>query len=192
MPWEAGGARPRVAALQVLPDHRTGGAEVMAGLVADPSGASATAFLAENYALMPSSFAPGLRALFEAIIDRRELPVLLCCREGKDRTGFVVSILLAALGVEAGEIRDEYLRSAPHFAAAEVAAALAAHVVDGSDGPSDAVLRAMQVHLTYLTAAFDAIDDEYGGIAAYLEDAGGLDELRRRQLQGLILEGSER
>src|SRR5215207_3783030 len=54
LPWHAAGHPPRVASLEVLPDHRTTGAGVMGSLVSDPSGAGTAAFLAANYAMMPS------------------------------------------------------------------------------------------------------------------------------------------
>ena len=45
------------------------------------------------------------------IADRRNLPVLVHCAHGKDRTGVIVALVLGALGVEEGVIVEDYAKS---------------------------------------------------------------------------------
>ncbi len=52
--------------------------------------------------------------VYELLVDADE-PCLLHCHTGKDRTGFVVAVTLALLGVAADHIIDDYERTIPVF-----------------------------------------------------------------------------
>lgn len=45
------------------------------------------------------------------IADSRNLPVLVHCAHGKDRTGVIIALVLGALGVEEGTIVEDYAKS---------------------------------------------------------------------------------
>jgi hypothetical protein len=62
-----------------------------------------------TYAHLPCSAAPLLSQLFESLA-AGGWPLLVHCTAGKDRTGFTVAMILAALDVEPDFIRDDYLR----------------------------------------------------------------------------------
>jgi protein-tyrosine phosphatase len=178
-------------AVGLLPDERTSGIEVMRRISSDPSGRAAVQLLAENYALMPASFDPGLRSLVTSIVDDGDLPVLIWCREGKDRTGFVCSLLLLALGVSPDEVLAEYLRSDANFDRDAVSAAVSSHLDEDAPVVSDAVLDALRVSEAYLAGALRTIDERYGSIEHYLETVGGIDEPRRERLRALLLVPSD-
>jgi protein-tyrosine phosphatase len=55
-------------------------------------------------------------ALFTLLADRANLPVLIHCLGGKDRTGVSVALLLTILGVPWPTVRDDYLLSNVYFA----------------------------------------------------------------------------
>lgn len=187
-PFRWPGRAPHTVAFDLLPDSRTTGAAVMRTLCADPTGRAASAFLAENYALMPTGFVDGLRRLVGAVVDGDDVPLLICCREGKDRTGFACSVLLRALGVPEEAVIDEYLASAPNYDRQAVSDAIRAQRGgDAAASPSDAVLDALQVDPGNLRRAFQAIEEQHGGLTAYLEQAGGLDAERLSLLRGRLL-----
>lgn len=64
-------------------------------------------FRTEDY---QRKLADGLR-----FIGAHEGPYLIHCNEGKDRTGFVVAILEALMGADAGEIAADYMRTFSNF-----------------------------------------------------------------------------
>src|ERR1700749_70417 len=135
----------------------------MRRLVADSTGAAARRLLLENYAAMPETFAQDFRDLIDSIVDRRELPMLISCMAGKDRTGFVVSLILRALGVATEEVLADYLRSNESFDPEFGRAGRSAWFKTPLEAPpSEAVLDALKVHLEYLESAYAAIDDGYG------------------------------
>lgn len=55
-------------------------------------------------------------ALFTLLADRTNLPVLIHCLGGKDRTGVSVALLLTILGVPWPTVREDYLLSNAYFA----------------------------------------------------------------------------
>ena len=66
-------------------------------------------FLAAQYARMLDEGASAIVKALTVITEGR--PTLVHCTAGKDRTGVVIAMLLAALGVEDGHIADDYARS---------------------------------------------------------------------------------
>lgn len=183
------GGRPRFAELAILPDVRTADPEIMRQIVEDETGGFARNLLLENYAAMPAAFESGLRSLIGSVVDRQELPLLVSCTAGKDRTGFVCSLLLHAVGVAHEDVLADYLRSNASFDPEVIRVALSGWLRSPlKDAPSDAVLEALKVHREYLESAFTAMRHDYGSVEAYLEQAGGLDPERREALCSALLE----
>src|SRR3546814_4485370 len=59
---------------------------------------------------MPRALLSHLHLLVEAII-AGEMPMLVHCTAGKDRTGVTIAVLLLALGVSREDVVRDYLRS---------------------------------------------------------------------------------
>ena len=111
------------------------------------------------------------------------LPVLVHCTAGKDRTGFMIAMLLEALGVEREAIIEDYLLSAARKTAAARAATRTMVTVHlGADIPEDALDQLMTVQPNYLAASFAAIDADFGGIDGYLGRLGVDRQALRTQL----------
>ncbi|WBB75772.1 tyrosine-protein phosphatase [Micromonospora sp. WMMD1128] len=73
--------------------------------------------LAEHYADMLVVSARTIIAAVRHAVDARDHPLLVHCTAGKDRTGVVVAVLLAALGVRPGDVIEDYARSREHLVA---------------------------------------------------------------------------
>ncbi|MFB8393989.1 tyrosine-protein phosphatase [Streptomyces yangpuensis] len=114
------------------------------------------------------------------------VPALLHCAAGKDRAGLSVAVTLLALGVEREAIVADYLESnAPHrrYRVRRSSASAEAR----SPEVMELLAPLFDARAEYLIAAFDAIDEVWGGVERYL--AGGLglepetlDRLRDRLL----------
>lgn len=161
--------------------------------LADPAfdATRAHAALAENYRRMPASYAGDLRALFERLATPDARPMLVHCAAGKDRTGFVVSMLLSALGVPHATIVEDYLATQGRYTYERLVSTrllLVLHV-DGLPPHAEKALRVLaSVHLEFLEAAFERIRQDYGSVDAYLEKACGLTPARRDALRNALLE----
>ena len=97
-------------------------------------------------------------------------PVVFHCTAGKDRTGFAAALLLSLLGVERSTIMQDYLLTNQLYRRTLS--------VEGA-GPAHVMEVVWQVQPVFLQAAFDAIERDYGGVAAYLIGPAGMqaDEL---------------
>ncbi|QLL07808.1 tyrosine-protein phosphatase [Mycobacterium vicinigordonae] len=142
--------------------------------------AKAVEYMVDEYRQFPtrSGAQRALQRVFTLLAAGR--PVLTHCFAGKDRTGFVVATVLAALGVDRDVIVADYLRSNDAVPALrgqimqmiaqrpdveltpEVITFTKARLSDGVLGVRD----------EYLAASWQVIDESFGSLDAYLRDAG--------------------
>lgn len=98
------------------------------------------------------------KEFFRILADEKNAPLLFHCSAGKDRTGFAAAMFLSALGVDRETIIEDYMLSAP-LLEEKYAEDIKVH-------PQLAPL--MTVKRSYIEAAFEVIDREYGGVENYL------------------------
>jgi protein-tyrosine phosphatase len=107
-------------------------------------------------------------------------PVLTHCFAGKDRTGFVIATVLEAIGIDRDTIVVDFLRSndavpqlrtqISEMTRQRTDTELTPEVMTFTEARlSDGVLG---VREEYLVAAWQAIDEEFGSLDAYLRDSG--------------------
>lgn len=124
------------------------------------------ATMTSAYRQLPFEQAPAYRELFRQLAGG-ELPMIVNCTAGKDRTGIAIALILTALDVPRDLIAEDYALSS---------ALLAGHrFSDHGSGmlgqlPPDAVRAIMGSDPAYLAAAFDAIEQRHGSVDAYLQD----------------------
>ncbi len=132
------------------------------------------------YADMPDSYSAEYAALFHRIA-AGELPILVHCSAGKDRTGVAVAVLMSAIGVPRDAVLADYalteklvpmLPSAGRSAAPVGAATQATSVLGQLPEESQRVL--WRSDPNYLTVALESIDREYGSIDAYVRRGLGV------------------
>lgn len=98
------------------------------------------------------------REFFQILMNDDTTPLLFHCSAGKDRTGFGAALFLSSLGVDRDTIIKDYMLSN------ECLADKYADMIKAK--PELAPL--MSVKKEYIQAAFDVIDNEFGGIDNYL------------------------
>jgi protein-tyrosine phosphatase len=118
------------------------------------------------------------RALFAHLLEDRA-PLVIHCTAGKDRTGFACALILHALGVPGELISEDYLLT-NRFYKRDPAAS--------SELPDDVKQVLGTVQAAFLTAAFEAIDSDYGDLDSYLRDGLGLGPSERKALEGRYLQ----
>jgi protein-tyrosine phosphatase len=103
-------------------------------------------------------------------------PTVFHCTAGKDRTGFAAALVLHALGASQDEVMRDYLLTnelhKPHWLATT---RLPQHVAQ--------VLARVQPE--FLHAAFEAVEEDYGSLDAYLRSGLGLGPFERERLARL-------
>ena len=153
----------------------------------DPSEAAASAMMCHTYRALPRAAAGHLKQLFQRIA-AGHLPLLVHCTAGKDRTGVVIALLLAALGTPRDAIYADYLESnaKPSPLVVTSTRVIMDHLL--KTPISEEALQALTgVRKEYLEESFAAIDEEFGSIDIYLHQATGLTPHLRRQLRDILL-----
>src|SRR6266853_305658 len=128
------------------------------------SSADAVEVMRESYRNYVRHDTPSFRALFALLLEDRA-PLVIHCTAGKDRTGFACALILHSLGAADDLIAEDYLLT-NRFYRRDPAAS--------SDLPEDVKQVLGSVQLSFLAAAFEAIDADYGNLENYLRDGLGL------------------
>jgi protein-tyrosine phosphatase len=121
---------------------------------------------------------PRFRTLFAHLLEDRA-PLVIHCTAGKDRTGFACALILYALGVPAGVISEDYLLTNRFYRR---------DTSSSSDLPDEVKQVLGSVQPSFLGAAFEAIDADYGDLEGYLRDGLGLGAAERAKLEARYLE----
>jgi protein-tyrosine phosphatase len=100
-------------------------------------------------------------------------PVIIHCTAGKDRSGWATALLQTVAGVSRDDIFDNYLLS-NDYSKKSVTAKL--DKIKNSAGPAaaEAMEPLLGVHRSYLNAAFDEANRDYGEMRTYLTAGLGL------------------
>ena len=154
----------------------------------DPTARGAERVMIEIYRRFPGYMGTTLTRVVERLL-AGGAPMLVHCSAGKDRTGFVVAMLLHALEVPEPLIREDYLASRRWPGAVHHRASLAARL--GRFMPAAeleaAVDTVIDVREAYLDAALEVIQTEFGSIPRYLEQVAALDDARLERLRRALL-----
>lgn len=140
------------------------------------------------YSHLPDELAGAVALVCDALLDPTEASVLVHCTAGKDRTGFVVAMILLAAGVHRDDVFADYLLSNASFEQALVRF--------NEDGRLDAVeafapggsAALVGVHREYLEASLGRVEETAGSIAAWLDGMAGIDGAKREALAERLLE----
>lgn len=185
------GAAPRVMNLAVATDIRVLMPELVQGLRANATADGAAALMRHLYRDLPTVCVPVLKQVFALLLDEQaeHLPLVVNCTAGKDRTGFVVAMLLHAVGVAEDAVLDDYLRSndASNRDSLQLKVAKLLHELLGATAPPDMLAAIIAARADYLDAALTEISARHGSIDGYLAQAIGLDDRLRDRLAGRLL-----
>jgi protein-tyrosine phosphatase len=142
----------------------------------DGSAAQMEAFMLEVYGDFPRKY----QAAFGGFLKTAEQGgnLLYHCTAGKDRTGFASLLLLAALGVERDTIMGNYLES--NLRNQRFNEKMSADAAQFGVDPA-VMWPLLEVKASYLEASMHVIEQDYGGIDAYLAEVLSVDAARLRQ-----------
>ena len=131
--------------------------------------------------------APAIAAIFAALADG-EVPLLFHCAVGKDRTGAVAALLLAALGVSFDDILADYLLT--NRSARQIRARLLQHpYLRDLDATRDAIWSPLAIaHPDYLRTLLDTAIAQAGTIPAFLAQTAGITPATLERLRARLLE----
>lgn len=120
---------------------------------------------------------PRFRTLFAHLLEDRA-PLVIHCTAGKDRTGFACALILHSLGVPDDVIAEDYLLTNRFYRRDPNAS---------TDLPDDVRQAISSVEASFLAAAFEAINADYGNLESYFADGLGLGAGERARLEARYL-----
>jgi protein-tyrosine phosphatase len=136
------------------------------------NGAAMETLMEELYTILADQAREQYREFFSLLAAPPNLPLLFHCSAGKDRTGFGAALVLSALGVDRETIYGDYLLSAQGLAGKYT----------GIIEESPYLEPIFSVRRAYLAAAFQKIEDAFGGMDRYLREELGADGEALRKL----------
>ena len=104
---------------------------------------------------------------------------MIHCTAGKDRTGFACALILHTLGVADDVISEDYLLTNRFYGR---------DPNHRSDLPELVKQVLGSVQASFLGAAFEAINADYGDLETYLRDGLGLGKAERAHLEARYLQ----
>ena len=121
---------------------------------------------------------PRYRTLFAHLL-QDSAPLVIHCTAGKDRTGFACALILHTLGVSDQVISEDYLLTNRFYRR---------DPNSSSDLPEEVRQVLGSVQTSFLGAAFEAIDADYGDLETYLQKGLGVGAAERSRLEARYLQ----
>jgi protein-tyrosine phosphatase len=128
-------------------------------------------------------------AFLHDLADAGELPLLFHCTAGKDRAGFAAATALLAVGVPRETIMRDYLLTNELSADHTEHTLLLIRIFSLFRARPDAVRPLFEARREYLQAAFDTIDEEFGGTDAWLREGLHADDELLARVKANLLDG---
>ena len=143
--------------------------------------------MVKTYEELATQFTPEMRKFVQEVTSAQGRPVLFHCMAGKDRTGFAAAILLRMLGVPQETVMEDYLLTNEYLLFHFKWRLFLVRLLRGKRFV-EKVKGFMAADPSYLSAAFDAIDREYGSFENYVQNGLGLTEKDIERMKELYLE----
>jgi protein-tyrosine phosphatase len=176
--WDDGSAAPTIRSIAANRSHPYTAAGMHAAMI-------------DLYRALPAWMAPRLRGIFERIA-QGDVPVLVHCAAGKDRTGIAIALLLAVLDVPQETIIEDYLLTN----ACDLVQFTVTHQPEPSKTAGDHPLLGMPEDIRrvlfaadadYLQAALDQMAHDHGEVREYLRREVGVDAAMLSNVQAALL-----
>ncbi|MDX2075200.1 MAG: tyrosine-protein phosphatase [bacterium] len=131
--------------------------------------------------------APALSTALHTLLEADNLPVIIHCTAGKDRTGVIVALILALVGVSEAEIVADYSQSNHYYAHYEQIAHQLLRRLAFLRLNSHNLFPILIAHPDTMRAVFDYLRAKYGGVAGYAESRLGFDGDKVNRLKMMLL-----
>ena len=133
-------------------------------------------------------FAEEYKNFFRHIIENNAEPLVFHCTAGKDRAGFASAMILTILGVPREKVIEDYLLTNTYVKDHVDDKMLEIELKTFFRADTDNLRKINLVEERYIQAAFDTIDNKWGGMDRYISEALNLNEEDILKLQDFYLE----
>jgi protein-tyrosine phosphatase len=142
----------------------------------------------ESYETYVIAYRKQIALIVRDLAEPGELPALIHCVHGKDRTGLVIATILEVLGVSRDIIMQDYLLTNMFWDSETNRLSTLAHIGSLFRTPSSEVRNLMEAKPEYLESAGKEVKEHYGSIDNYIHEGLGLDDATIERLRNALLE----
>jgi protein-tyrosine phosphatase len=128
--------------------------------------------ISEVYSLMPVTIQKQVTDVFSILANENSYPVLIHCRGGKDRTGFVCALLHLALEVDMQAVMNEYLKSNNYLLPKVKRVTNVMRYLSLGLLPVENFIASFAAHEDFINAALNQVMATPGGAWEYFNQAG--------------------
>lgn len=147
-------------------------------------------YVAESYQAYreyATHYLPQLKALFQRISDPENLPLLIHCSAGKDRTGVVASLIQLVLGVPFETAIDDYLKTNGNLRAYKEDAFRRLSKLGYFGVPwKKLYVPLFDARAEFLNAAIEQIKKEFGAVDEWFRSGLGFSEIEKKNIQSMF------
>ena len=162
--------------------------KIMSG---DTQGLNLERALEEANVKFVREFTPVFRDWLHGLVETGGGAQVFHCTAGKDRTGLAAALFLLSLGVPNNEVMQDYLASNAYLQQKNAKSLWKMRIFSLGRADTAGVQPMMEVRRSYLQAAFDTMQQDYGSIDNYLREGLGVDDEFRTQLRARYLESEK-
>ncbi|MDR1919568.1 MAG: tyrosine-protein phosphatase [Tannerellaceae bacterium] len=143
----------------------------------------ASLFMQDLYLQYVKDDAQAFAQAFELFLEEDNYPILFNCSQGKDRSGILAALLLAALDVPQDLIFSDYMATNDFIDLRRYA-----DLVRGMDTDAqEAMTVILSANETFLDLAFRWMKKEYGSVGQYLTEGLQLTDKQKEKLKDILL-----
>ena len=143
-------------------------------------------FLADVYLHMLDRSALTIGRIVANLADDARRPAVFHCAAGKDRTGLVAALLLAAVGVSEQDILEDY-ELTTHYRSAERVKAVLNRIQTETGVAPEVAAGILRTPKWAMQQALAEVRNRYGGIHPYLTRTCGVDDSTLQSLRNSLL-----
>ena len=144
--------------------------------------------LIDGNRLFATRYAPQYASMLDRLSQNSQLPALVHCTAGKDRTGFAAAVVLRTLGVPEQTVFEDFLLTNTYTADRIERTLWIIRVMSLFRTDPEQIRPVLGVERAYLEAAFDEIQKSYGSFDSYRRQALGFDDAETAAFRQLALE----
>lgn len=142
----------------------------------------------ESYKIYSLDYHKQIGKIIRGLADPKELPTLIHCVHGKDRTGLVIAMTLEILRIPKDIIMQDYLLSNLFWESETRRLSNLAYIASFFRTPASEVRSLMEARPEYLNVTREQIIEHYGNVDNYIREGLKLDDATIEKIRNTLLE----
>jgi protein-tyrosine phosphatase len=139
----------------------------------------------DNLSFVMEHNADYFEQLFDILSNKKNYPVVMSCALGKDKTGVVAALVLAALNVDREQIISDFLLSNQLINYDLILPKSEIYFAD--DDVQETMTAMLSSHQKVITYILDQVNKQYGSMSKFLENEVKLTSQKREKLKEILL-----